>query len=68
MVSGSAPARGCTSTRPRGLSWKKCGRRLVEFSTCRARGTPDGTRGGPVPETGRYRATFQKSERKRLLL
>ena len=68
MVSGSAPARGCTSTRLRGLSWKKCGRRLVEFSTCRARAHPTAPEAGAVPETGRYRATFQKSERKRLLL
>jgi len=38
MVSGSAPALGCTSTRPRGLSGKECGRRPVVVSTSRARG------------------------------
>ena len=45
MVSGSASAPGRTTPRPRGVTQKKCGRRPVESSTCRARGAPDGTRG-----------------------
>ena len=45
MVPGSASAPGRTTPRPRGVTQKKCGRRPVESSTCRARGAPDGTRG-----------------------
>jgi hypothetical protein len=42
-VPGTAPALGCTSTRPRGLIGKDCGRRPVASSTSRARGAPGGT-------------------------
>jgi hypothetical protein len=37
-------------------------------SPCRSRGATDGTQGGALPETGRYRATFQKSKSYRLLV
>ena len=55
-------------TRPRGPGTKKYGRRPVNPLHVGRGARPSAPEAGALPETGRYRATFQKSNRKRILV
>ena len=63
MVSGSALALECAGMRPRGPRNKKMRPKAGENSPCRARGSPDGTRGGRAPRDRALPRHFPKVQK-----
>ena len=63
MVSGSALALEYAGTRPRGPRNKKMRPKAGENSPCRARGAPDGTRGGRAPRDRALPRHFPKVQK-----